>query len=203
MPAVTGNWRIQQVKMPSGEMMWAVALASDISGQSNKVQYKIVCPVVPGAPPPVLFKSLPPAPAPVRHLRPAQRPALRTVLRPALRPVPPPVKRPMAPPVSRLKPVSTPPFKPLILRHQTQQPSSVIRTKPPFNGTTDHEYGVANQRNRVSHTEHSYQKSKEKEMDDEIEEIDPLDPLALDDSEDPLSGLDPYSNDEGEVTIVS
>ena len=40
-------------------------------------------------------------------------------------------------------------------------------------------------------------------MEDEIEEIDPLDPLAMDDGVDPLAGLDPYENEDKEITIVS
>ena len=41
------------------------------------------------------------------------------------------------------------------------------------------------------------------EMDDEIEEIDPHDPLALDEGVDPLAGLDPYEDVDKEITIVS
>ena len=39
-------------------------------------------------------------------------------------------------------------------------------------------------------------------MDDEIEEIDPHDPLALDEGVDPLA-LDPYEDVDKEITIVS
>ena len=40
-------------------------------------------------------------------------------------------------------------------------------------------------------------------MDDEIEEIDPHDPLALDEGVDPLAGLDPYEDVDKDITIVS
>ena len=69
---------------------------------------------------------------------------------------------------------------------------------PPYNGSSS---SYVNRVDTNNSSDHSYPQSRN-EMDDEIEEIDPHDPLALDEGVDPLA-LDPYEDVDKEITIVS
>jgi len=202
---VTGTQqKLQQVKMKNGELMWA--MSSEIPaigpGQSARMLFKIVCPVIAGAPPPVVLKSAGPsalAPKPT-ILKPLKPTILRAPVR-AVRPGPTPRQT-----SAQLAPLRFRVQGPGNYLHNTSfvRPEPPVRRNVPFkprpsNGSTDHDYGGSIKKINVNRniTDHSYERSKEGEMDDEIEEVDPL---ALDEGVDPLAGLDPYDDD---VTIVS
>ena len=173
---------LQQVRLQSGQLMWAAAteLPALVLGGTAKVTFKIVGPVVAGAPPPLIVKKAPAgtAAAPVR--RPPQ---------------PQPVIRRATPLAARGRPrLGT-------YRVKVSQPSSVLRIRPRLghpqsvfkmpvqplisNGTANNGPSRAISGNS-NHIDHSYQQPNDRGMEDEIEEVDPL---ALDEGVDPLAGL--------------
>ena len=195
---------LQQVRLQNGSLVWAMAkeIVPGVGGSKNKIMYQVLCPVVPGAPPPLLVKKpaqQPPVPAP-RSLAPL---APLRMGRPIPRQYPPApfkykqhmVKR--RPKVALQRPPQPP---------QPPQPRQLPRPRQslPSNGSTIISTVISVDRrvNSTNSSDHSRQQSRS-EMDDEIEEIDPHDPLALDDGVDPLAGLDPYEDEDKEITIVS
>ena len=97
-----------------------------------------------------------------------------------------------------LQPISLPPTQSLGFG-APQNYINRVDIPPPANGGSHHNYGASNK--MMSHQQ-ALQQLIEKEMEDEIQEIDPLDPLALDEGVDPLAGLDPFENDN-EVSILT
>ena len=179
---VNGGERLQQIRLKTGELMWAVAteMPSLVRGSTARVMFKIVGPVVAGAPPPVLVKTAPP----VRAVRPTVSHIRLAAFKPAVKP-------------TVLQPISLPPRQSLGFG-APQNYIKRVDISPPANGGGDHNYGGPNK--MTSHQ--ALQQLIEKEIEDEIQEIDPLDPLALDEGVDPLAGLDPFENDN-EVSILT
>ena len=104
-----------------------------------------------------------------------------------------------------LQPISLPPTQSLGFG-APQNYIKRVDIPPPANGGSHHNYGASNKmmshQQVISSHQQALQQLIEKEMEDEIQEIDPLDPLALDEGVDPLAGLDPFENDN-EVSILT
>ena len=209
--------KLQQVRLQSGDLVWAVAkeILPGGGGAGKKVLLQVICPVVPGAPPPILVKNPPLAPP-----GPRAPPPPRTVLRPQ-GPGRVMTSGTLVPPQSQslLRPLRsrgikyTVPIPANVKRSTTitvqKRPELPQPPQPPLPRLPSHSNGSSNSFiNRMvddvinNYSDHSYPQSTN-EMDDEIEEIDPHDPLAFEEGVDPLAGLDPYEDVDKEITIVS
>ena len=232
---------LQQVRLQNGDLVWAVAkeIVPGGSGPQKKILFQVLCPVVPGVPPPVLVKNPPPRKRSGlikldSHLQPSPAPRVARPPRPLapLAPLAPRVPRPPRAPLTALRPqgrgraVNSGTLVPRqsVLRPAYRRPTPPLPTQykvptlenlntnrklvgtkppelplpPPYNGSSS---SYVNRVDTNNCSDHSYPQSRN-EMDDEIEEIDPHDPLALDEGVDPLA-LDPYEDVDKEITIVS
>ena len=207
-----GQESLQQVRLQNGNLVWAVAkeILQPTVDSKKKMLFQVLCPVVPGAPPPVLVKK-PSGPRPIAPLAPLP---VRRYVKPGTMPIPrqptvrPTYHRPNPPRPIINHTVPPPANQSMIVLKKTPQllqtplPPKLLQPPKPSPSIGP----LINHVNRVNssnnHLDHSYRQSRT-EMDDEIEEIDPHDPLALDEGVDPLAGLDPYEDVDKDITIVS
>ena len=209
--------KLQQVRLQSGDLVWAVAkeILPGGGGAGKKVLLQVICPVVPGAPPPILVKNPPLAPP-----GPRAPPPPRKVLRPqgpgrvmTSGTLVPPQGQSLLRPLRSRGIKYTVPIPANVKRSTTitvqKRPELPQPPQLPLPRLPSHSNGSSNNFiNRMvddvinNYSDHSYPQSTN-EMDDEIEEIDPHDPLAFEEGVDPLAGLDPYEDVDKEITIVS